>query len=724
VFLFIKWGSIMEDNLAFFMAARTMRMLGRENISNALVAIEELVRNSYDADAEEVSVRFLNGTDGKPYLEIEDNGDGMTLSDLKEKWMVIGTDNKAKNPISSKHNRVMVGKKGIGRLSLDRLADTAIIETRAEGSQEGFRLRIDWTKYDDFTKNFHDIKHPLISIQKEKKGTKIVLKQLRDSWGEKQFIELNDTLSLIVPPFGAAVKKFSINIEIAGYPELSGKIENKIENKQDMTLKGSVTKEGEINYSLLDASGKVINTEKTEWIKKYGLKNGVYNPECGPIDFTIYFYLRTSRSGLTSRELGDSLDLFQGIRIYRDFFRVKPYGDPKAKDDWLGLNARRAQSPAAVSRYGDYRIAQNQLIGMVHISEQINPLLQDQTNREGLIKNNAFNELYNFVLDGIRFLELERSKIAIKEKGEIVKKVESGEKKVKDIPSKYKQRVEQSKRNDKKELTKAYSEAYNDINQYQQLVTNYKSIVEDKDLKIRYMQSLATLGISSAVFGHEIADPISRIKANHSTIMAKLKKYDPSEDTKALISTMNDDVDWITNFGRFAINRVKRNKRVRQENDVNGIVKGVVKDFEHMLKVYKIKPVENYGDNIPPFNCYSIDIESVIINFITNACYAINESESPERKIFVVTSFDSRANAVKIVFKDTGIGIDIANVMDIFNPLYSTKKGPNGEEEGVGLGLTIVKETIDFYRGVIEVIPHCDVHGAQFEITLPYGVRE
>ncbi len=159
------------DKRPFSVMARVALQLGRESISNSITAITELVKNSYDADAEKVEITF-SGLNLKKqpsttaYIVIEDDGNGMTYNELVEKWLVIGTPNKLIAATSELKNRVLTGEKGLGRLGLDRLCSKTILRTFSESTSEGTELVIDWEKYEKFDDALESVKHDLFSIPK------------------------------------------------------------------------------------------------------------------------------------------------------------------------------------------------------------------------------------------------------------------------------------------------------------------------------------------------------------------------------------------------------------------------------------------------------------------------------------------------------------------------------------------------------------------------------
>lgn len=154
------------DSTSFAITARVAMQLGRESISNSLIAITELVKNAYDADAENVRIIFWDLDTEHPILVIDDDGNGMNLQQLKDSWMVIGTDYKQFSPRSNQKKRVLTGEKGLGRLGLDRLCEMSQLQTFTEGNPSGIEVEIDWRKYENTSARLESIEHEVYSISK------------------------------------------------------------------------------------------------------------------------------------------------------------------------------------------------------------------------------------------------------------------------------------------------------------------------------------------------------------------------------------------------------------------------------------------------------------------------------------------------------------------------------------------------------------------------------
>ncbi|HCL3882214.1 TPA: ATP-binding protein, partial [Pseudomonas aeruginosa] len=511
----------------FNVSARTARLIGRENLSSAEGALIELVKNSYDADANfcivyfddsfaelpqiatkeqleklneitqdskisscyeadifddfRLSEQLLNKNLTKAeqaelriklsrtvQLHILDDGDGMTEEIIEKSWMTIGTDNKSENYYSSKSGRIKSGAKGIGRFALDRLGEKCTLLTKTEKSDSTLLWKVSWNDFDqqgvtidkvnaelgpsstNLDKNLENIleeNKTLLPSPAPKKGTHIKISIPRDAWGKLHVERIFQELESLAPPSEAG--KFSIFVFSRAHPELFGKISPTACEDYDYKLHAKMDDQGEIELTInrneIDPSKITRELLNSEYLKS---KNTTPSQLCnepivyrkklaelfpgitehneksheliGPFDFTLYFLKKQSDKTDTEtflhRKFNFStrkkwLDNNSGIRIYRDNFRVRPYGEiDKASWDWLGLGNRAAEDPSAL-RTGRWKVSPGSISGAINISRVNNRLLQDKSSREGMAENDAFLLFKKIIEQLIKEFENDRSSI-------------------------------------------------------------------------------------------------------------------------------------------------------------------------------------------------------------------------------------------------------------------------------------------------------------------------
>ena len=166
----------------FSVAARVAMQLGRESISNSMIAITELVKNAYDADATHVSIRFHGLDTANALLIISDDGCGMSEEVLRNQWMVVGTAGKKLAPRSPVKNRTLTGEKGLGRLGLDRLCKIACISTFVENQDYGLELVVDWSKYEGTEQRLEEVLSPNLPNRQDRCRSRKRAASLYKSW--------------------------------------------------------------------------------------------------------------------------------------------------------------------------------------------------------------------------------------------------------------------------------------------------------------------------------------------------------------------------------------------------------------------------------------------------------------------------------------------------------------------------------------------------------------
>ena len=719
---------MIPDELKFRISSRTARLLGRENISNSTVAVLELVKNSYDADATTVEVSFRQASTLEGEIVISDDGTGMELEDVREKWMVIGTDNKRLEPFSPGRKRVRVGEKGVGRLALDRLAANVTLDTHTAGSDTGLRLTIDWDKYEGGQGNLEDIGHPLEIIKSTPRehGTTLRLSRLRDKWTERNIEQLHRDLALLLPPVEDGLPDFSINFYSDENPDLATAITGVLPELAEFTLQSRLDKSGHIENTVIHRTGQTYQDTRN-WQDIFNSSEVEDNPRCGPVEMNFHFYLRESRSvtgsGVSFNSFIRFLDEFRGIRIYRDHMRVKPYGQPSAQEDWLGLNARRAASPAGVRRpVGQYRVAGNQVMGSIFISRDENPHLVDQTNREGLIENNSFSDLKRFALYGIQFLERTRQEYEQSTEGpspnrDFDKVVQQKEVAI----------VEQVTST----LAKIPDPAHIDIAEeiiragglgLEGIIQAHDSELSDLLDENRLLAGLATLGIALVAFGHETPRLVNAMWGRTS-LLRGASQYLPEDRRNKFdedLEFLRNNITRVQGWAEFALKHINRDKRTRRMLDINEVCQTSLESFSSLLEERSISVDEIWSAKSPKLLGFAMDFESIMLNLITNAVEAMRKTPLSLRQISVATDLSDANEEIVLRFSDSGVGIDERDVSRIFDPMFSTRLDANGNPSGTGLGLTIVKTNIERYKGRVEVVGKGPIGGATFVISLPH----
>ncbi|KMI40418.1 hypothetical protein SM90_04887 [Klebsiella pneumoniae] len=752
------------DRKPFDFSARVTLQLGRESISSSTVAVSELIKNSYDADAETVRINFYLREQGAiSTLIIQDDGLGMNTDTLADHWLKIGTNNKAVTEYSSSKRRILTGAKGLGRLGIDRLCKKMILYTKQAGEKHATQLSVDWRKYENTDKSLSQIKHDIYEVDipnkgkygnifttSEEHGTYLILIGLRDDWNNDFINALSNELRLLISPY-RAINDFSITLKTTNN---SGTIEKEIDS-QDI-LSGAVWK---VN-AYIDKYNNVktcftnnITGEKVEhkpipwsrWIVNQGRA-----PLFGPIKFDFYYLPRLKESlakvNLSAKDWSKFMELNRGVRIYRDDFRVRPYGEPSGKGDWLDIGYRKAQSPGGISQ-GGWRISPAQLIGAISISRQNNEILNDQANREGIVENDAFFQMRTFAIKVIEmFEELAHKQASGNEELDLSQELEKIlNKSSADLTEAFDnvKKIAFSKRTKKRKKNSPNAIAlYQRIRElerakinHEKAVENYYSTLKKERVKLEEekntLSNLASIGILSVCFGHEIrthsflalqnADEINNIVNDYIIDGIEI----PQHDLKSISKILKESVSYINKFSQLAIENIKPDKRTRKKTNVPSVFEYIFNLMEKSLSQMGVVHKFNYVRiSKEDFNVrsFEIDWESIAINFITNSLWTLNDKNRNERNI-EVTFERVGGTKLRISFEDSGCGLEESQEENIFLPMKSSKRDRTGNVVGTGMGLAIIRnQVVDNMAGNIFAKGSSPLGGAGFYIEVNQDV--
>lgn len=375
-----------QQKLFFQVNAGIKNIVGKELIHSDSIAIIELIKNSKDADATKSTIQFINEQKSQDSsLIISDNGKGMSLNDLKNKWLNVAYSEKKENML----NKLYAGNKGVGRFSCDRLGKNLTLYTKA---QEGnyIKLSINWEDFEN--KGINDemstipvlaqelSKHDFlqeINVQNFTTGTILKIENLRETWPTTKLRKLIAELEKFSPSID---DDFSIFL-------YSDNQDNTIANKLNKRIENNILEKVSFKTthieSSIDAEGKNINTTlyyQNKEVYRYSVRNPF--PKLKNIKTVIHYIDPLARSYFT-RTVGITPVEYGSIFLFYNNFRISPYGN--VKNDWLGLDQRKAQGRA---RYFGTR----ELFGRIDIIDKDNTF-EVLSNREGLAQNQAFIDL-------------------------------------------------------------------------------------------------------------------------------------------------------------------------------------------------------------------------------------------------------------------------------------------------------------------------------------------
>lgn len=383
-------GRKLSGNAVFQPRARLIKIIGEELISDEVVAMGELVKNAHDADASRVLIRFKGVSGPGGSIDILDDGTGMDLDDLLGGWMHPAASTKVAGATTSDKGRRFLGEKGVGRFAADKLGDELEVVTRKAGARTEVTAAIRFSDFDDSEKLLSEVTSAYETREPREiasSGTILRIRRVRTAWTERMFRKLSVRLTRLISPFRRG-DPFVVRIESDEFPEYSGELRAEYLGKSPWYFLAKLEADGRL--STRDRSGAMTSTR---W-------NG--DMSCGPLSMRLHAYDLDPDSVAAvgpKLEVRGWLREWAGVSIYRDGFRVLPYGEPQ--DDWLGLDQRRVNNPSE-------HLSNNQVIGFVDIGRDSNPELRDQTNREGLIQNDAMDALRSFALEIVRRMELSR----------------------------------------------------------------------------------------------------------------------------------------------------------------------------------------------------------------------------------------------------------------------------------------------------------------------------
>ena len=618
-------------------------------------------------------------------------------------------------------------------------------------------------------------------------GTAIGISALHDVWDQRDSIRLKETLEALLPPKDRG--DFNIFVYDHRSPEASGWIDNFPPDQFDYKLHADVRKDGTVAIELhrqeIDTGNisptffnlpgmqnpgfrkedfkKGMRTYETKLSDIVSLADGETEADIlniGPLDFTLYFFkLSNPTSDNLKRFPQKKFDVTKrrnwlkasgGIRLYRDEFRVRPYGEPNTQgSDWLLLGQRTAQNPTGVAtKGGDWRVPPQQVAGTIHISKEHNPLLADQSNREGIMNERAFALFRRIILALIREFERDRNYVFVHfdQAHELDNPDEGKLEKGKEIAQSVLASSPEDEQDDgapelpllpdialtppagsSAQESKAMAEALN--------ISERKNEALKDDIQV--LRGMATLGTVLVSFTHEL----KQIKANMGSRQQRMENALDRVVEKAKVQALPAPVDpynilkrwgredekvsrWV-DFALASVSPVKRRRGPIAWQSYLANLKAYWKDFLADRSITLSVPTTIPGD--PHVLAHEIDLDSIFYNLIINSFEAFSLPSQAEMRQISIEVGGISDDFVRLEYRDNGPGIpnsfNIAE--DIFLYGFTSKReAQNNDVTGTGIGMWLVKSIFDDYGGQVTITSKMGEPHFGLELVLPLHERQ
>ena len=671
-----------SGTIAFRPRARLLKLIGEELISDDVVAISELVKNAHDADALTVTLAFrgVTGPDGE--IEVRDDGTGMDIGTLLGRWMQPAASTKVgADRLMTPGGRRVLGEKGVGRFAADKLARQLEIFTRLAGSPDELHAAIDWDLYGDDTRMLEEVKNrweirPAVRVRLH--GTTLLMRGPRTVWTERMFRRLSIRLGRLLSPFREK-DQFTIRIESDEFPDYAGELRSEILEKAPYRIEARFDGQQSIT----------VNTNRIREVEQRW--NGHGELSCGPVRIRLFVF---DLEGEAVARIGPRMEVrawlkeWTGISIYRDGFRIWPYGEPH--DDWLRLDQRRVNNPVE-------HLSNNQVLGFIDISRDGNPNLMDQTNREGLMNNRAFEDLRRLVYFVLQIIEAERQSIRhpVRRSAPALNGQDAA---VGSIGTELEQLAE-----------RAGGDVASDLKRLARKLA--EQVAEEQARQHRLLEGytgLAAIGQLAASLTPSLPREVGSLHAD----LAALRRALGSNGNGAPRQALDRVVEALSSLtGRLQMLQLGEGGNDRRRTiDVVAEIRAFQDSVSPLLETHDVRmgvdcpdrDVIRTGMRPEHFHC--------LLHILTsNSLDWLGKGESRRLRI-AVTADEDRC---ELVFSDSGPGIQITFYSRVFEPGFSLKEG------GRGMGLTIARRLVETYGGSINVIIDGRRRGANMRITLP-----
>jgi signal transduction histidine kinase len=732
------------QRLTFTVDSKLLRELGERLVGRPYIALAELVKNSYDADASEVVIKFAQDR-----IEVTDDGHGMSLEDFKRKWLRIGSTHKEREAVSPRLGRPLTGSKGVGRLAVQLVANQLEIRSSVEvpGSEE-LVAKVDWTEAvdaGDLTAapvSVGEVVHETHYPRGAPTGTKLILTELNHRWGLQEFEYLAQELWPLQSPFEEPDPEYEFHVKLdSRYQNIVDAFDRQMRAVLDLWTARIV---GELLPETAQPPTEpveVIRTQQPEdqlddedWDTASDFSAGTVEeevpdrivrlrvefyegrteeifyrlPHChlDSLQFEIRVFTLQYRQpkGIKVQEARAYLRRFGGVHVYDTSFHLPYYGPDT---DWLHIEidhshrlSRSHLLPKALHRPGGLSNlpTNSRLFGAVRVNtahEQRSAELRYgtssfalaiQVSRDRLTETAAYRDLVVLVRWALDYYAMSATRRAHER-------------------SRPKAKLEEKPSERMKRLQKTLNDVRDDIpdDTFEELSEEVNRAFEETQAEEERYESylgllgaLATAGISALAYEHEVFKQFEIIEE----ITELLRLADGNEESaRPNLGTIAGELEQWLDRARgthelFSHLLYAQNRTIRQRfraRETVALIRGQVAAINPGVEISLTGIPE---DLYLPAGRYS-EWSAIIQNLLVNAFNAMRESTIRHADF----TGGRGPEGSWLMIQDTGVGIDPEEAEELFEPFVRrVVLGPDHAARvlgGSGLGLTIVRMMAD-----------------------------
>lgn len=726
-----------EREERFTVDAALLKELGERLVGAPHIALAELVKNSYDADATQVIIRL-----GEDSITVLDNGQGMAFDEFRGRWMRVGSPHKQTELVSRRLGRALTGSKGVGRLAVQFLGDQLRLRTTSENSPEReLSAWIDWrqavtaNELTSATARYRVTKPTSEYPGSVRFGTEITITGLKHAWEPRDFRDLAREVWFLRPPFTAfgeprrRDEDFEVAIEGGSARErdefgaqltrvldlwmarIVGKLSVKKREGRRVGIvalrvqfsedQSSIEEQYEVPPADLPSWIASDETEETEDLGENCLLSEA------AFEIRVFDLRGKQRFGVNVAQARQYMTKYGGVHVYDGGFRI-PFSGPEA--DWLRIEIDHAHRLSRSRLLPDELVGDDEyealthlptnsrLFGVVRINTskeserareaaasaggKVPDHLQIQVSRDRLVRNTAFFQLRYVARWAVDRYALERSRRRWDEIEELrnVRAPFAASQTALELLDAHEGDIPAPVY---KELRRAVEDAGSAA----------KIQAEGQQAITGQLASFASAGMIALAYDHEVSKQIEGVRR----VARRLKRIDvPKSARLALEPEIAELESWVKRAegirGMMAHLASPESRTSTRRFLLREITPEAVRGVRYLLRGASVV-VEGIPTSFRlPRASYAAWI-SVFQNVFVNSANAIDAAGIADGRVEVTCGQSAHRRYVHI--QDNGAGVHLKNAEQLFEPFVRDLEISDSRRKlaagGTGLGLALVR---------------------------------